>query len=218
MAGRTSDARSIPHTEALPRRVQPMLAAAALEPFDSRDHLFEVKWDGIRTLTYVDARGYRLFTRRHRDVTGQYPELAVLAGIPPGTVLDGELVVVRDGRPHFGSVLTRHATADPLKVRCLARSATVTYVVFDCLYTDYRSVMCEPLRDRRELLRATLEELSQPGVVLSEGVIGAGVAFFEAICSKRLEGMMAKALASPYRPGRRTRAWLKMKPHTGRPR
>jgi bifunctional non-homologous end joining protein LigD len=58
-----------------------------------------------------------------------------------------------------------------------------------------------------------LEQLSSPHLVFSDGVIGQGQALFDAVCRMGLEGIMAKALASPYRPGRRTRAWLKIKPH-----
>ena len=94
----------------LPRFVAPMLAGAS-GPFDSDEHLFEVKWDGIRALAFVEGDGSRLFTRWGREVTDPFPELAGLGRIRCGVVLDGELVVLRDGRPDLGSIQARQHTA-----------------------------------------------------------------------------------------------------------
>ncbi len=82
----------------LPALLRPMLARAG-RPFDSQEHLFEIKWDGIRALAYVERGAYRLLSRHGQDLSEQFPELTVLAELPCGTVLDGELVVLRNGRP-----------------------------------------------------------------------------------------------------------------------
>ncbi len=103
------------------------MLAGASKPFDSDEHLFEVKWDGIRALAFVEGDGYRLLTRHHRDVTDQFPELDGLARLGPGVVLDGELVVLRDAMPHLGSVGSRQHTADPLKIRRLAQAHPFTF-------------------------------------------------------------------------------------------
>jgi len=188
------------------------MLAGASGPFDSETHLFELKWDGIRALAFVDGGGYRLRTRHRRDVTDSFPELEALARLRPGAVLDGELVVLRDGKPDLGAVQSRQHTVDPLKVRGLARTRPVTYVVFDLLYVDFRSVMVEPLVERRRRLREIVEGLADSGILFSEGVLGAGTALFAEVCRLGLEGVMAKRLTSCYRPGRRSRAWLKIKP------
>ncbi len=88
----------------------------------------------------------------------------------------------------------------------------MTYVVFDLLYFDYHAVMHNTLLERRRRLRETLARLADPRIVFSEGVIGAGTEWFAQVCRLGLEGGMAKRLTSPYRPGRRSRAWLKIKP------
>jgi ATP-dependent DNA ligase len=196
----------------LPGFVAPMLAGAS-EAFDSDAHLFEVKWDGIRALAFVEGDGCRLVTRHRRDVTDAFPELEALARLRPGAVLDGELVVLRDGVPHLGGVQSRQHTGDPLKTRNLARTRPTTYVVFDLLYVELRSVMAEPLVERRRRLREIVEGLADPRIVMSEGTVGAGTALFAEVCRLGLEGVMAKRLTSRYRPGRRSRAWLKIKPH-----
>src|SRR5947207_15729254 len=85
----------------LPRFVPPMLAKRGV-PFDSSEHLFEVKWDGTRVLAFVDSCGYRLVNRHRADVTNRYPELGFLNDIQTGIVLDGEVVVLRQASPTSG--------------------------------------------------------------------------------------------------------------------
>ncbi len=111
------------------------------KPFDSAKHLFEVKWDGMRALAYIDAGGYRMVSRHGNDITDQFPELGSLANLPPGTVLDGELVVLRDGKPSFSLLQTRAPLCCQHKIRTLARTTPATYVVFDQLFDRYRSLM-----------------------------------------------------------------------------
>lgn len=93
-------------TSRLPRFVAPMLAQEGT-PFDSPEHLFEIKWDGTRVLAFIDQSGYRLVNRNRADVTDRYPELGFLATLPAGIVLDGEIVVLRQGKPDFRLLLSR---------------------------------------------------------------------------------------------------------------
>ena len=197
---------------ALPEFVPPMLARLEREPFDSDRHVFEVKWDGIRALAFVGEGDYRLLSRNQKDLAPRYPELAFLAAAEPGLVLDGELVVLRDGRPDFFEVLQREQAQKPIKIQALARTLPVSYVVFDVLYRRFRSVMKRPLVDRRQALAEIVAGCAEPRLVFSEGVVGAGTTFFEEVRSRELEGMVAKKLTSPYQPGRRTGAWIKVKP------
>jgi ATP-dependent DNA ligase len=111
-------ARSILIPE-LPWFVAPMLAKRGV-PFDSSEHLFEIKWDGTRVLAYADSRGHRLVNRHRADVTDRYPELGFLNDLPVGTVLDGEVVVLRQGKPDFRLLLTRNQARASLKIRSLA--------------------------------------------------------------------------------------------------
>ena len=77
----------------LPAFIEPMLATRG-QPFDSQHYLFEIKWDGIRMLAFIDRGGYRLMNRHGVNTTERYPEFAFLAGLAPGTILDGEMVVL----------------------------------------------------------------------------------------------------------------------------
>lgn len=170
------------------------------KPFDSDAHLFEVKWDGFRAQALIEGGGYRLLGRRSTDFTPRYEELGFLADLPSGLALDGELVVMQDGRPSFETMLR-------------SRHAPVSYVVFDLMYRDGLSVMEQPLIARRQHLQEVVEACGHSRLVLSDGVVGAGRSFFEQTRALGLEGMVAKELESRYEPGQRSGAWQKIK-HT----
>jgi DNA ligase D-like protein (predicted ligase) len=181
------------------------------EPFDAEDYGFEVKWDGTRTVAFIEGGSYRLVNRRQIDMTDRYPEFAFLAQLPAGTVLDGEVVVLRDGKPDFNLLQSREQARSALKIRSLARSLPATYIVFDQLYEAYQPLLALPLSERRERLCGLVRSAGVPQFVLSEAVIGRGKAFFQEVCQRGLEGMVAKRLRSRYLPGKRTDAWIKVK-------
>src|SRR5216684_7643368 len=183
-------ARSILIPE-LPRFVPPMLAKRGV-PFDSQEHLFELKWDGTRVLAFVDSRGYRLVNRHRAEVTERYPEFGFLNDLPTGIVLDGEVVVLRQGKPDFGLLLSRNQTRASLKIQSLARTFAATYIVFDLIYHRFESLLASPLGARRQRLETVVRACANPRLVFSQGVIGSGKAFFAEICRQGLEGMMAK--------------------------
>ena len=179
---------------------QPMLAFPAA-PFDSDDHLFEVKWDGIRALAYLDGRT-RLISRQGRDLSPRYPELeGVHRHFSAKAVVDGEIVCLVDGKPSFYWLQRRNLRG--------AATYPVVYIVFDLLYYGGEDLCPLPLMERKEILQRSLA----PGdsVALSSFIIGRGIDYYHAAASHGLEGIMAKEIASPYLSGRRSRAWLKIK-------
>ena len=193
------------------QRLLPMLAVPSA-PFDSPEYLFEVKWDGVRALAACGPDG-AVWGRDAADYSARYPELAVLGRFPAGTVLDGELVRWGpEGLSNLGAILKRHQLTHPVRIEQASRSQPVCYVVFDLLYLRGRSLLGEPLQRRREALQELLQHLQERYVVFSEGLVGAGRAFFEAVVAQGHEGMMAKHRASRYRPGRRSASWRKIKP------
>jgi ATP-dependent DNA ligase len=189
-----------------------MLAVPA-EPFDSVDYSFELKWDGIRVLPAVDKGSWRLWGRERAEYTAHYPELAVLRRLPAGTLVDGEVAAWdAHGRPDLPRLLRRHGLTDPWRIRQARRWCAVQYVVFDLLYHAGRCRMAEPLARQREALAALCQRFDQSAVRFSEDVVGAGRAVYAAVVAEDHEGVVAKHLASPYRPGRRSAAWRKIKP------
>jgi bifunctional non-homologous end joining protein LigD len=136
--------------------IRPMLATAGQLPTPQVGWATELKWDGVRAVTYIDAGRCRLLSRNDRDISGSYPELAELPaalGVRSG-VFDGEIVAMdSQGRPDFGLLQSRMHVADAGKARLLAGRTPVRYLVFDVLEIDGNATMSLPYADRRALLR-----------------------------------------------------------------
>ena len=202
-----------PKNDPLLAKIEPMLASAADEPFDSPDFTYEPKWDGVRTIAFVDGGEVRLQTRNLLDCTKQYPEATQAAEALTGAyhaILDGEIVALdQNGAPSFQRLQPRMHVSDESTVRKLRKSTPVIYQVFDILYADGEDLTRKPLRER---LRRLDEALTPMGSIRrSEGFPGTGIALFEAAREQGLEGIIAKRLDSIYQPGARSPAWVKIK-------
>lgn len=184
-----------------PGPIEPMLATLVDEPFDREGWSFEVKWDGFRSIAVVEKGRVRLVSRNGKSQDRRFPAVAAaLEGVPPGLVLDGEIVAVDDqGRPVFQA----------LQNAMRSGAGRVLYYVFDILQIDGRDLRPLPLRRRRAILKKVLP--ASKVVRLSESVETKGRDFFRAAAANGLEGVMAKDMGSPYRAGGRTREWLKIK-------
>jgi bifunctional non-homologous end joining protein LigD/DNA ligase-1 len=191
--------------------VRPMLAVAA-EPFDSPEYLFEIKWNGIRALAAAEGSAWQLWGRELADYRPRYPELAGLARLPAGTVVDGELVQLEQGRPSLEALLSRHQLVQPLLIQQRSQRRPVCYVLFDVLSARGHGLLGQPLTVRREVLQELVAGLQEPHVVLSEVVPERGRSFLAQAVAQGHEGVMAKHHASRYGPGRRSAAWKKLKP------
>ena len=183
-----------------------MLATRWPRPFDDREWQFEVKWDGVRILLFFDGTSTVLRTRRGLDFTSTYPEIASIAPDRP-CVLDGEAIAFdAQGRASFGLLQHRTSASGERHVAEAAQVVPVSYVVFDVLF-DRRPIIDQPLEERT----SRLPDLGLPSqVIRSESVRGEGLAFFEAVDERGLEGMVAKRLGSTYRPGARSPEWRKI--------
>jgi len=208
-----------PGRRPMPERIVPMLARAGKPgelPRDQDSWSFEVKWDGVRAIAYVQPGRLRLESRNLREITDGYPEVRGLIGElgMREAVFDGELVAFDDdGRPNFGRLQQRMHVSSPAAVRRLAASIPVVYAIFDLLYLDGHSLMELPYRERRARLEAL--DIGGPGWRVPAAHPGAGTRLLEATRAQGLEGIVAKRLDSTYEPGRRTGAWIKIK-HTTR--
>lgn len=205
----------MPMSDPMPTLIQPMLATAGEMPTETESWEWglELKWDGVRAITYV-ADGVRATSRLGNDITKRYPELAGLSRLLGShrAVLDGEVVAFNDeGQPSFELLQRRMHVAGEADVRRLTRSVPVSYVVFDVLHLDGENAMPRPYEQRRGLLESL--ELSGDSVHVPEYFRQGGTALLDATRERGLEGLVAKQLHSPYLPGRRTRTWRKVK-HT----
>jgi len=195
----------------LPDYIEPMLAQPSVEPFDSADYLFEIKWDGTRAMVYIENGGVRLMNRRKRNISDRYPDLQCLSAAPAGTLLDGEIVVIRNGKSDFQALQKREQSRTEFRIRNLAKVLPATFIVFDQLFDRFHPILDRSCIDRREIARQTVAALKSPNVIMSEGVVGEGVSYFQRAMDQDLEGIMAKRIESGYYPGRRTDAWIKIK-------
>jgi DNA ligase D-like protein (predicted ligase) len=194
----------------LPDVVMPMFAGGASEPFDSREHLFEVRWDGLRALAFVEGGGYHLQDQSGRNITEMFPELGEISRrlTVDEAILDGVVVVSdTDGRPDFAALDRRMRLGSSQGVAAAAARQPAAYIVFDILYADARSVTSLSLLRRRRILREAIDE-EGGRLCLSEAVAGEGVSFFAAARDVGIEAVIAKRKDSPYIPGGRSPSWL----------
>jgi bifunctional non-homologous end joining protein LigD len=193
--------------------LRPMLAREADAPPHDGGWAFEIKWDGVRALAGSEGDGgLRIESRRGDDISARYPELAGLgeALAPHRAVLDGEIVAFDEaGRPSFQRLQLRMGLTDAISIQRRAPRTPVTYVAFDLLELDAESTLELPYRERRKLLEGL--ELDGASWQTPSYHVGEGEALLELARSRGLEGVVAKRLDSPYRPGRRTGDWIKVR-------
>jgi bifunctional non-homologous end joining protein LigD len=202
-----------PGFEPLPRQLAPMLATAGVLPPDGDAWAFEFKWDGIRVLLWVDGGRPRALSRAGREITTSFPELREVAAAVGSdqVVLDGEIVVLDEsGRPSFSRLQHRLNLASANDVKQAALRHPISLVVFDLLHLNGRSVLALPYDQRRVLLEQL--ELSGPQWGITPSFTDTpGSDVLRSAVGLGMEGVVAKRRASIYRPGVRSRDWIKVK-------
>jgi bifunctional non-homologous end joining protein LigD len=175
-----------------------MLATSSTALPRGADWTYEVKWDGYRTLAFKDGARVKLFSRNLKDATSQYPAIARAVAQLRADValLDGELVAVDDkGVPSFQAL--HHQSA-----------ATVVFYAFDLLHLNGRDLLAQPLDERRAALAPLVDGTA---ILRSEPLPGTPDQIEAEIRRLHLEGVIAKRRHSRYEPGKRSRAWVKVK-------
>jgi len=191
----------------------PMLCALTGAELVDESRIYELKIDGVRIVADKHARAVALRYRNGRAASSSYPEIAraVSALAPERVVLDGEVVAFdAEGRPSFQRILPRIHAERPLDVRSAMTDVPVSYLVFDLLALNDWDLRSLPLLSRKALL---MKLIRGKGYVRALDHLEAdGRPLFELCRAQRLEGVVAKRAASPYRPGpRRTEDWVKLK-------
>jgi bifunctional non-homologous end joining protein LigD len=202
-----------PGRQPMPKQLKPMLATLSTSlPRDEDAWAHEVKWDGVRAIAYCEGGHLRLESRTLREITSHYPELRAIGPELGSTdaVLDGEVVAFDDqGKPSFERLQSRMNLSSESAIRRRIADCPVTYLIFDLLYIDGRSLVDLPYVERRECLDALGLDGSSWQTPRSHR--GEGEALLRLTRERGLEGLVAKRLDSRYLPGRRSRAWLKVK-------
>ena len=197
----------------LPASLPPMLATIGKPPARGLEEwAVEMKWDGVRAIAFIENGRLRLGSRTGKDITATYPELAGMARATghKQAVIDGEIVAFSDGRPDFEALQPRMHVSSAVQAARLAQLTPVTYLAFDVLQLDGRSLTGLPYSERHALLNSFFPNGSNwlsppnfPGEDLDD--------VLTASAANGLEGVVAKRLDSRYEPGARTGSWLKVK-------
>jgi len=166
---------------------------------------YEAKWDGFRSIVFRDADEVELGSRNERPMTRYFPEVVAAAreNLPDRCVVDGEIVIVRDDRLDFEALLNRIHPADS-RVRLLAAETPASFIAFDLLALGDRDLMSEPFQRRRELLEEALAGARAPvHVTPATDSVAVARGWFNEFEGAGLDGIVAKPLDIPYRPGQR---------------
>ncbi len=195
----------------MPGAILPMKSMLSETPPKGDEWLFEIKWDGVRAICFIDDKTVRITSRTGNSCERQYPELSVIGHqiAAKQAILDGEIAVLdKSGVSSFGLIQPRIAVADPNSVAHLARRTPVTLFVFDLLYLDGYDLRGVPLIERKRVLQSIL----QPSGVMrySEHFVNNGKEMWQAAKATGLEGIIAKCATSTYQ-SKRSRDWIKVK-------
>ncbi len=197
--------------EKLPE-IAPMLAVIGRgDPPTSEDWLFEVKWDGVRAICYIDQGRLRMVSRNGNSMERQYPELSILPHQvkAKSAILDGEIAALDDrGIPSFEALQKRINVTDAAAIATMARKNPVVFFAFDLLYLNGRDLRGTPLIERKKLLKAVL--IPDDLIRYSDHFLGHGPDLMAAAKAQGLEGIIGKRANSFYE-SRRTSDWIKWK-------
>jgi len=208
--GMSYEKKSIrPNLTALPKRkadfIEPMDCAPVTKLLDGHDWIYEIKLDGYRAVAVKSGNKINLYSRRRKSFNSQYPYLVeVLAELPEGTVVDGEVVALdEDGRPNFN--LLQHSRSG---------ASHICYFIFDLLVCNDRDLTRLPLIQRRKLLNQ-LVKLKSARIRISQQFEVSAKDMLVAVREQKLEGVVAKRKDSLYEAGRRTGSWIKYRVNRG---
>jgi DNA ligase 1 len=187
--------------------LSPMLLQRTHEPLHQEGYISELKLDGIRMI-YSNMEQLRLYTRHNNDVSQKFPELWD-AGIPKGTILDGELIMTdHKGHPDFEAIQSRFQVSNTMKIQRLSKSNPVHFCAFDVMYHEGQSVMKLPLMERKQILDSIIQDNERVSKV--RWLKGNGSELF-ALCQEQgLEGIVQKKADSIYEKDRRSHSWQKV--------
>ena len=192
------------------KNISPMLLNEVKEPFDNEDCIYELKLDGIRCVAYIEPKLVTLQNKRFKDLTPIYPELNDICNcVKKRVILDGELVVMTDGKPDFYALQKRSLMGDKFRISLAAKKNPVQFVAYDILYFDGKDLTDKPLMERKAIISQAVTEGHNLSV--SRWIEKNGIAFFELAKKENLEGIVAKKKNGLYHIGKRTSDWIKIK-------
>lgn len=188
--------------------IKPMLLGEVEEVFDSKEYLYEVKYDGIRVLVFVSKDKVVVRNRYGIDITVLFPEMRVLCKMVKGNVIfDGEIIMLDNNKVSFSKLQKRIHLKNKKTIEFLSKTNPVVFMCFDVIYED-RDLTNLSLLERKKILSKYEDN---DVFIKSTYVIGDGIKLFEAIKMLEMEGIVAKKIDSKYFVNERCDNWLKIK-------
>lgn len=191
------------------KNIKPMLISEMTAPFNDPDWIYELKLDGIRCVAYLD-QVTELRNKRNDRLLPKVPELSNLHRFArERCILDGELVILRNGVPDFFELQKRTLTSNKFKLMLSSENYPACFVAYDILYRQNTSLLELPLLERKHLLSETINE--DPQLAISRYIPEKGIELFDLAKKQELEGVIAKKSNSKYYLDKRTKEWIKFK-------
>lgn len=189
------------------RNFKVMLLNKVLTPFNSKDYLYEIKFDGVRALCFVNKDSLTLISRNGNDISYLFPELDKIRELVSGNVIfDGEIVSLENGKPSFSKLSFRLHLKNERNIINESIYNPVGFVVFDILYEN-KNLIDKTLLERKEILNNYKEN----EVFVKSLVFDDGVKLFNLVKKKGLEGIVAKLKEGTYHINSRTSDFVKIK-------
>ena len=194
------------------KQISPMLIGADGDAFDSPDYIYELKWDGERCIAYLDPeRETELRNKRNVKMLPKVPELSdIHEQVNVRCILDGELMVLKDGKPDFYEIQKRSLMTNTFKIELLSKQYPASFIPFDILYYKDKDISLIPLIKRKQYLIEAIKKESAR-MAISKYIEEQGISFYELAEQQNLEGVVAKRKDSIYIEGKRTKEWIKIK-------
>ncbi len=193
------------------KSIKPMLIGTEGQPFDSEEYIFELKLDGERSIAYLDIDKTILKNKRSMLMLPKVPELAEIhKNVNVRCILDGELAVIKDGKPDFFEIQKRSMMSNPVKIDMAAKKYPACFTAFDILYCEDKQVTDLTLMERKALLQEAVKS-EDSRFAVSRFIEKNGIQFYNLAEQRELEGIVAKRKDSKYYFDKRTKDWIKIK-------
>jgi bifunctional non-homologous end joining protein LigD len=178
---------------------------------DGDNWIAQIKWDGVRMLTYFDGKEVKLYNRKRNERTLHYPELCDIGSYcqAHSIILDGEIIALGlDGKPSFHEVMRRDGIRRMEKVKDVLRRVPITYMIFDVVFCNGQWLDKRPLQERIEILSNTI--IPNDSIQLVSIHHDAGT-LFDVMQQQNMEGIVVKDLNSQYFINTKNAHWKKRK-------
>lgn len=192
------------------KAINPMLISEMKAPFNSSDWLYELKLDGIRCIAYLDFTGTDLRNKKNMKLLPRFPELKTInKQIKEKCILDGELIIQKNGVPDFYELQRRTMLTDSFKIQLANSKYPASFVAYDIIYYKNKIVTDLPLLKRKELLNSVVIE--NASIAISRYIEERGIELYKVADEQKLEGVVAKRKDSKYFFDKRSKDWIKFK-------